>query len=171
MMRNLGIVVAIVTSLASLAHANKESHPPKTRTGLFVGLHFGVGMVQFDGLSGDTINGGAGGIYAGWHVSPALVVGYDGFGVLHLGRGSDFIHYGTDSVAAQYWLSPRWWTRVGIGLGRSYYAGPALAAVVGFETWQSELPYSVDLQLRSTMIKTDNGTVPGASLTIGVNWY
>jgi hypothetical protein len=145
------------------------------RKGLFVAAHFGVFVLQPEGLGNDTVNGGAGGGYLAWMLSPRLSVGYDAFGAVHLGLGDTVLSTFLDSIAVQYWIAPRVWIRGGSGAGRQNTAFQSLElglfGAIGFDAYNRG-PFALDVQLRTSLLILDEpGILPLASLTIGANWH
>ena len=92
------------------------------------------------------------------------------------------------TVAAQYWISDRWWVLGGGGMcldapafydikdstERNFYFGPAIVLGTGYELWKKG-KFSLDLQNRVQYGYTNvpSGVKKGFaySILIGFNWY
>ena len=166
---------------------------PMVRHGLTLGGGFGFGSIGGnEGGSieciGDCEASGAVSfdLHVGWMVNPRLAIGGEMWVAAQAldESGDNMLTQGMAMLTAQYWLSPRWWIKAGIGsatLSQHYKPtdeslelgeGTALMGAVGWEAWQRG-NYVVDIQLRfgsATYEDLDDQFNQGA-LSVGLSWY
>ncbi len=153
------------------------------REGFVIGLSVGAGVLTNDSCDTcDSLEGLGGEFHLGWMINPSLALLLEGYGVSHT-ENNVTLSQNVGLVAAQYWISPKFWIKGGLGSGHLSLsnnrgeefavseegAGGMLAA--GYEVYQGRA-FAVDLALRSAAVSyKESETVTQTAATIGVNWY
>jgi hypothetical protein len=155
---------------------------PPARRGFLIGFSLGGGSITCEECT-DSLDGVAVDIHLGGMVTPRLALMFDGMGVAHSFEegGGTLIHV-VDTFAAQYWVTPRFWIKGGIGIGRlsvndadgeevaASETGSAAMFGIGYELMSSRT-FALDLQLRGAVAHYDEGDIQMGSLNLGFNWY
>ncbi len=153
------------------------------RKGFIIGFSLGGGSFSSAECNNcDSLSGVGLDIHLGGMLTPRLALMFDGSGVAHTEENGSVIHI-IDTVAAQYWVTPRVWLKGGLGIGRlsvndrdgneiaASETGTGALFAAGVELVQSRT-FALDLQLRASAVSYDNvDTISMTSLTVGVNWY
>ncbi len=102
--------------------------------------------------------------------------------------GTASLSQGTAMIAGQYWLSPRFWLKGGIGVAHLSYDftdqygnsqgsqsidnGAAIMGAIGYELYSTR-EFAVDLQGRliEGSYKTIDDQITSATVGLGFNWY
>jgi hypothetical protein len=156
--------------------------PSPERRGFLIGFSLGGGSITCDECN-ESLSGIALDIHLGGMITPQLALMFDGMGVAHTleGGGGTLINV-VDTIAAQYWVSPQFWIKGGIGVGRlsvsdsdgeevaASETGSAAMIGAGYELVSSRT-FALDLQLRGAVAHYDGTDVQMGSLNLGLNWY
>jgi hypothetical protein len=163
--------------------------PPRERAGFLIGIGIGAGSIEVIGNNGENLDqfeGGSFSLQIGGLINPRFGLMLDTWSVVHEddeddGYGDDYtISHNITTIAAQYWLTPRFWIKGGIGRAnysvRSWLGelesedGPALLGGLGYEVLHSRT-FALDLQLRVGAGEYEEGTLQNGALLLGLNWY
>ena len=166
----------------------------KTRQGWNIGVSFGVGSLvssigEFDCVGCETEPPAlAFDLHVGSMIVPRLALQVEFWGQIRpLDRNGDSsIGQRMFLLAAQYWITPRFWVKGGLGLAAltlNYYngfedvnepldSGSAFMAAIGYEIVRSS-GFAFDIQLKtgSGMYDARNEEVSAGVVALGVNWY
>ena len=164
--------------------------PPEVRRGLVLGFGIGGGSItpvddsgakdeQFEGMSFE--------LHIGGMLTPQLALLGEIWAVTHHSDEEDITRNGeltlTHNIAvlaAQYWLTPRFWIKGGIG--RASYTveddfgtyesedAPAVMGGLGYELSHSRT-FAIDLQLRFGSAEYEEGQLQNGAFVVGLNWY
>jgi len=159
-------------------------HAPAVRTGFVIGIALGPGSIAaIDSSSGDTFDGFSVNLHAGGLINPRLAVVVDLWSVVHENDnfGAEItLTHNIVTVAAKYWVTPRFWLAGGIGRasytviqdGNTYDSDdvPALMGAAGAELSRSRT-FSLDLQARVGAADYDEGELRNGAVVLGLNWY
>lgn len=152
--------------------------PP--RSGFLIGFSLGGGTITCDDC--DDLSGVALDIHLGGMLTPRLALMFDGMGVAHSFEGGGTLIHVVDTVAAQYWVTPQFWIKGGLGIGRlsvndengdevlASETGSAVMVGAGYEVLHGR-SFALDLQLRGAVAHYDDGEIQMGSLNLGLNWY
>jgi hypothetical protein len=156
--------------------------PSTERRGFLIGFSLGGGSITCDDCR-DSLSGVALDIHLGGMIAPNLALMFDGMGVAHtLEEGNGTLIHVVDTIAAQYWVTPQFWIKGGVGIGRisvsdadgeevaASETGSAAMFGVGYELVSSRT-FALDLQLRGAVAHYDETDVQMGSLGLGINWY
>jgi len=154
--------------------------PPAGRSGFFIGISVGGGQMIATDCSGcDSLAGLAFDFSIGSMISPSVGIMYDAFAVLRPEDGSVLTN-ATNTVAAQIWLTPKFWLKGGVGfsqiritteLGESAADyGFGATAGAGFEIVSSPR-FAIDIAGRVSHGTFDGGGVSNAAAVVGFHWY
>lgn len=158
--------------------------PGPQRDGLTLGLGIGGGAISCEECD-DALEGVALEFHIGGMLTPQLALMFDASIIIHEienSNGASIQQY-VNVGAVQFWITPRFWLKGGLGLGRlsvtdeEGYAvfesetGGAILAGGGVELYQNS-SFALDLQLRFAAVNYEDAeTLTNTSLLIGVNWY
>lgn len=149
--------------------------PLPTRTGyeynsgFMIGLGLGSGLVSCEDC--DSESGLSYDINVGGFLNPRLAVMLDFSAWDH----SDFdLTLSNTTVAAQYWLGPKWWIKGGLGVSTvsneyDSETGVGLTSGVGLEVMQSG-SFALDVSARLNVFDFDEQTFTGLHGLLGVRW-
>jgi len=191
----LGLTAAVLLGSSSKAsaqyygrpryYAAPAYYPPSSyRSGLVIGGAIGVGGLTADQCgdvcgAGLSLEGHIGGM-----INPQAALMFDAWTVIHqhsIGNGttSDTLYTG----ALQFWVSPIFWLKGGIGIGNTTVASNtfgfgdatafAIMGAAGVELMQRG-PFALDLQGRighTFFDQADGGPMTNYAFMIGFNWY
>jgi hypothetical protein len=152
------------------------------RSGFLIGFSLGTGeMQQADCEDCDPLDGVALDIHLGGMITPRLALMFDGSAVSHqLGDGA--LTQAVDTVALQYWVTPRLWIKGGVGVAQMSVSdedgetveesetGRGALAAIGYELVQSRT-FALDLQARVAAGEYSDVTITNGSVLLGFNWY
>lgn len=163
-------------------YAQPVAAPVETaRRGFLFGFSLGGGSMSCDDCN-DSLSGVALDIHLGGMVTPQLALMFDGMGVAHAFEEGGSLVNVVNTFAAQYWVTPQFWIKGGLGFGRislndedgeeieASETGTAAMGAVGFELLSSRT-FALDLQLRGAVTHYDDIDIQMGSLNVGVNWY
>jgi hypothetical protein len=154
--------------------------PSQGRQGLMVGFGIGAGeIVASDCESCDSLAGVAFDFSIGGMLNPNLAIMYDAFVVIRPEDG-DALANGTNTVAAQFWLTPQLWIKGGVGLsliqlhfeggGTLEEYGLGITGGIGFEVMRSD-KFAIDLSARLSHGQFDGGGLSNGAVLVGFRWY
>jgi hypothetical protein len=116
-------------------------------------------------------------------LTPTFALMFDGSGVAHSLDGGGSVVHVIDTVAAQFWVTPRIWLKGGLGIGQLSVSDEAGNRVAASETGTGVLfaggvellqtrSFAMDLQLRGSAVTYEDAqTISMGSLNLGFNWY
>ncbi len=153
------------------------------RDGFVIGFSLGAGALTNDQCeSCDSLEGAAAEFHLGFMVSPQLALLVEGYGLSHAELNTTLTQ-STGVFAAQYWVSPKFWLKGGLGSGHislSNDLGEELAVseegaagmiAAGYEFYQGRA-FAVDVSLRAAAVSyEESDTVTQTAATLGFNWY
>lgn len=154
------------------------------RSGFLIGFSLGGGSFALQDCDEcETLSGLGLDIHLGGMITPRLALMFDGSGVAHsLEDGGSVVHV-IDTIAAQYWVTPRVWVKGGVGVGQlsvnddtgarvaESETGTGVLLAGGVELLQTE-SFALDLQLRGSAVTYDEAnTISMGSINLGFNWY
>jgi hypothetical protein len=153
------------------------------RDGFVIGFSLGAGVLANDSCDRcDSLEGAAGEFHVGWMVTPRLALLAEGYAVSHTKQDMT-LSQSMGVLAAQYWLTPKFWLKAGLGSGHLSVSndqgeeiavseeGAGAMIAVGYEVYQGRA-FALDLSLRSAAVSyEESDTVTQTAATIGVNWY
>lgn len=163
--------------------------PPRGREGWQLGFSFGIGALsdstgEFDCLNCESSPPAVGfDFHVGSMVNSNLALQGELWVQSRAMDDSNSSALGQSMylLAAQYWFSPRFWIKAGLGLatlnatyegaGASYTdAGSAMMGAVGYEIVHSR-GFGFDVQLKTGAGLYENLELSTTVLALGVNWY
>ena len=163
-------------------YAQPVAAAPAVRRGFLIGFSLGGGSITCDECT-DSLDGLALDIHLGGMITPQLALMFDGMGVAHsFDEGGGTLVHVVDTFAAQYWVTPQFWIKGGVGIGRlsvsdadgeqvaASETGSAAMFGIGYELVSSRT-FALDLQLRGAVAHYDGGDIQMGSLNLGLNWY
>lgn len=153
------------------------------RDGFVIGFSLGAGVLTNDNcVDCDSLEGVAGEFHVGWMLTPQLALLLEGYGVSHTDEFNT-LSQTMGAIAAQYWLTPKFWLKGGLGSGHMSLTnnrgveiatseeGAGIMLAAGYEVFQTH-SLAVDLSLRTAAVSyEESDTVTQTAATIGVNWY
>lgn len=183
MHRTIWSVVLVLISTSAFADTTQVVGIQ--RQGFLIGFSLGGGSMTDSSCDGGDceISGGAADVHLGGMITPQLGLMVDSSGVTH-SDGDYTLSHNVVTVAAQYWLTPRFWIKAGLGNGRlsvsvegdgyksewnSAWGVGALAAA-GYELYQGKT-FALDVQLRGAATTYEDYQLNNGSLSLGFNWY
>jgi hypothetical protein len=154
--------------------------PSQGRQGLVVGFSVGGGeMVNTDCDNCESLAGFAFDFSIGGMLSPQLAIVYDAFGVIRVENDAALTN-ATNTVAAQYWVTPIVWIKGGVGLslvrlefGNGFADeeyGFGVTAGAGVELIHSDT-FGLDLSGRVSHGTFDGGGLSNGAVLVGFHWY
>lgn len=164
--------------------------PPQVRRGFVFGFGIGGGsinVVDESGADGEEFDGASFEVHIGGMLSPRFALLGEVWGVVHHSdedniafNGETTLTHNIYVLAAQYWISPRFWIKGGIG--RASYtleddigvyeeeAGRAIMGGLGYELSHSRT-FAIDIQLRFGVAEYEQGELQNGAVAVGINWY
>jgi hypothetical protein len=160
--------------------------PPAERRGFLIGIGIGPGSIDVIDEYGDeedSLDGASFTLQIGGLINPRFGLMLDVWSVVHHDDeyGDDFtISHNIMTIAAQYWLTPRFWIKGGIGRANYEVSTdfedaesedvPAWLVGLGYELAHSRT-FALDLQLRVGAGEYEEGTLQNGAFLLGLNWY
>jgi len=178
----LGILLATLLGGASRAEAQYGGPPPPRgmyRSNFLVGFAVGGGSIIADECS-TCGGGGALEFHIGGMVNPRLGVMGEVWGIGRPVNGGTLSN-GVLLGAVQYWATPMFWLKGGLGVGNISFeddvtgesvgeSALAIAGGAGIEIIQS-YNFALDLQFRVSHTWVPFGGASNVAFLVGFNWY
>jgi hypothetical protein len=177
----LAIALAGVPATAAAQPAPGHQPAEFQRDGFLIGFGLGGGAIVPDCNGCESLDGPGVEIHIGGMLTPQVGLMFDTSVVVASFDDGSSINHNVYALAVQYWASPRFWLKGGLGLGQlsaDDSSGSrvlvsdqqlALLGALGYEVYQGR-SFALDLSLRLGIVKYE-ATVTNVAFMLGFNWY